>query len=156
MSFAKLGTDLREAKTKFTKASGRIEYSSCKQNCETIVAVLGDLDGRSVQNVQVYDGNGPFAIQIMHDSKALIAFHDRNQNLQFDKGEPFALQRIDSEVWCPDLSSIHLVITDRREEQPPKHLGVLFDKENSVLDDELPSVFRPPTRQHYAANSCSC
>lgn len=144
-NFLQLRTELIDAKENLYKASGVISFPGCASQCDTVLLVVGSDAEQRIQNVQVYDGVGPFAIQIMRNSKLIFAFHDKNQNFQFDAGEPYATLSVDSTYSCPDLSNINLVIEDAPKTAPPDQLGNLFDQGSGWMDRFKIQIGSPAT-----------
>ena len=109
-NFNKLGVDLRTAERELSLASGHLKSTACG-NCSYVLLALGGDSGRDIDNVQIYDGAGPFRIQVAATTRLLFVFHDMNGDGKHQATEPYQVYPIERTHSCPKLNDIVLEIS---------------------------------------------
>lgn len=132
-NLGRLAADIRESGERLRLVSGHIDSSIC-QNCEVIVAVAGDDQGKEIHNYRVFERPGSFRLAALHDSRFLIAFQDLNRDFSYQSNEPAIWYDLTkSKIKTGDVTDVELVLNGPSERKVPPTLENLFDLRGSSL-----------------------
>ena len=129
----KLSSDLRETARDIRLVSGTVTSPACR-DCETIIVVLADEAGSSVDNYRVFERPGAFRLAALATSRYLFAFQDLNGDFEFQSDEPsgwFDLR--DASFFFGQAEDIGIVLSGDAGRRRPASLGNLFDLRGSTL-----------------------
>ena len=132
-NFVRLAADVRETNERLRVVSGQIESSICK-DCEVIVVVMGDDQGKEIHNYRVFERPGNFRLAALHDSRFLVAFQDLNRDFAYQPDEPAVWYDLSAtSITRGDVAEVALVLGGPAEPPLPSALKKLFDFRGTSL-----------------------
>ena len=131
-NLVKLNRDLKDYEKRVVEFSGTLRSSTCP-DCVTIVVVVGK-NGKPI-SYKIFESPGDFKIFLSSQAELIFAFHDTNNNLEFDADEPFAWQGLTDEL-KKEMPTRDLVldIQQNRGEAGIAPRGSLFDLRNKLIE----------------------
>jgi pimeloyl-ACP methyl ester carboxylesterase len=126
-----LKSELAEAKQLITTISGNVNSKSCK-NCATVLVVLRDKEGLEVDTYQVFDKPSEFTINTLPKSRYIFAFHDQNNDFEYQKSEPYGWFDLDQIKASSGSKKIEITISKDQKTPPPSQLPNLFSIHNKA------------------------
>ena len=132
-NFGRLAADITETQQRLRVVSGQVDSTVCK-DCEVIVVVMGDDQGREVHNYRVFERPGKFRLAALHDSKFLVAFQDLNRDFAYQPNEPAVWYDLSgSLIKRGDVEDIVLSLNGPSARPLPPALENLFDLRGNSL-----------------------
>ncbi|MBP6188806.1 MAG: hypothetical protein KA440_07580 [Azonexus sp.] len=132
-NFGRLAADITETQQRLRVVSGKLDSTACK-DCEVIVVVMGDDQGREVHNYRVFERPGKFRLAALHDSKFLVAFQDLNRDFAYQPNEPAVWYDLSgSLIKRGDVEDIVLSLNGPSARPLPPALENLFELRGNSL-----------------------
>ena len=132
-NFVRLAADVRESNERLRVLSGQIESSFCK-DCELIVVVMGDDQGKEIHNYRVFERPGNFRLAALHDSRYLVAFQDMNRDFAYQPDEPAVWYDLSAtSIKSGDVANLPLRLKGPAVPPLPPALENIFDLRGNSL-----------------------
>lgn len=133
-NLVRLRGDLGDYEKTVAEFSGTIRSPSCP-DCVTVVVVVGE-KGKPI-SYKVLEHPGSFKILSSPHAEGIFAFHDANNNFEFDPDEPFAWQGL-TDTLKKGMTTTGLTLTIQQRSDN-SHTGLsprisLFDLRNQLGD----------------------
>lgn len=133
-NLTRLAADILETSERLRLVSGRIDSSIC-QDCEVIIAVAGDDQGKEIHNYRVFERPGNFRLAALHDSRYLIAFQDLNRDFSYQANEPAIWYDLSgTKINRGDVTDLELSLRGPSPRPVPPALEKLFDLRGNSLN----------------------
>lgn len=132
-NFGRLAADIRESNERLRVVSGQIDSSACK-DCEVIVVVMGDDEGKEIHNYRVFERPGSFRLAALHDSRFLVAFQDLNRDFAYQPNEPAVWYDLSgTAIRRGDVQDLKLLLQGPADQPLPAALENLFEVRGNSL-----------------------
>jgi hypothetical protein len=132
-NLTRLAKDILETDERLRLVSGKIDSSVCN-DCEVIIAVAGDDQGKEIHNYRVFERPGNFRLAALHDSKFLIVFQDLNRDFSYQVNEPAVWYDLSkSKIKTRDVADIEISLRGPSARPVPPALERLFDLRGNSL-----------------------
>ena len=132
-NLTRLAKDILETDERLRLVSGKIDSSVCN-DCEVIIAVAGDDQGKEIHNYRVFERPGNFRLAALHDSKFLIVFQDLNRDFSYQVNEPAVWYDLSkTKIKTRDVADIEISLRGPSARPVPPALERLFDLRGNSL-----------------------
>ena len=132
-NLTRLAKDIMETGERLRLVSGRVDSSVCN-DCEVIIAVAGDDQGKEIHNYRVFERPGNFRLAALHDSKFLIVFQDLNRDFSYQANEPAVWYDLSkTKIKTRDVADIEISLRAPSPHPVPPALERLLDFRGNSL-----------------------